>query len=160
MARRTLSIMVTLVLAMALAAPAAAGGQRPIHGQFTAQAGPATPRCGDDLTLGFEIEGVASHLGTLTGSGSNCTEWSLSTAAVAIWDGLAAFTAADGSTLSTVSEGTQDEPVSGVAAFLVTHVITGGTGRFDGASGVWIISGQIDFTSGTITGQANGWLSY
>lgn len=129
-------------------------------GQFTAQAGPAQPRCGTDLTLGFEIRGVASHLGALTGSGSNCTEWTAATSAVAIWDGLGTFVAADGSTLSSTSEGSQDAPVAGVAAFEITHTITGGTGRFANASGVWVVSGLIDFTTGGVAGRVDGWLSY
>lgn len=150
-----------LILAASLAAPAAAADQRPMTGQFTAQAAPATPRCGPDaLTLGFEIEGVATHLGRLTGAGSNCTEFTLTTNAVAVWDGLATFVAADGSTLSTTSEGTQDAPVAGRAAFDITHTISGGTGRFGGAAGVWEVTGVIDFTTGVIAGRVAGWLSY
>lgn len=155
-----MAIAVALLLTVALAAPAVAGEQRPISGQFTAQAGAAEPRCGDALTLGFEIRGVAAHLGALTGTGSNCTEWTLATDAVAIWDGLATFVAADGSTLSSVAEGTQDAPVAGVATFEVTHTITAGTGRFAHPDGVWIVTGTIDFTTGTITGQVTGWLAY
>lgn len=55
-----------------------------------------------------------------------------------------------------MSEGTQDAPVAGVASFEVTHTITGGTGRF----GIWTVTGVIDLTSGTISGQAADWLSY
>jgi hypothetical protein len=151
-----MSIAVALLLTAALAAPAAAGEQRPISGQFTAQAGAAEPRCGDALTLGFEIRGVAAHLGALTGTGSNCTG-TLTTEAVAIWDGqpcrrrrLDADTVAEA----------QDAPVAGVATFEVTHTITGGTGRFADPDGVWIVTGTIDFTTGMITGQVTGWLAY
>jgi hypothetical protein len=160
MRTRKLSILLAVILGAALAAPVAAADERPMTGQFTAQAGPTTPRCGDDLTLGFEIRGVASHLGALTGSGSNCTEWTLATSAVAVWDGLATLIAADGSTLTTTSEGTQDAPIAGVAAFDITHIITGGTGRFDDAAGVWTLTGTIDFTTGTVRGDVVGWLSY
>lgn len=161
MRTRTTSVLLALMLGATVGTSAAlAADRRPVNGQFTAQAGPAEPRCGDDLTLGFEIRGVASHLGAMTGTGSNCTEWTLATSAVAIWDGRATFVAADGSTLTTVSEGAQDAPVAGVAAFDVTHTITGGTGRFAGAAGVWTVTGVIDFNTGTISGQAAGWLSY
>jgi len=155
-----IAIVLSLILAIALAAPVGAAEQRPMTGQFTAQAGPATPRCGDDLTLGFEIRGVASHLGSLTGTGSNCTELTLATTAVAIWDGLATFVAADGSTLTTVSVGSQEAPVAGRAVFLLTHTITGGTGRFVDAAGIWTVSGVIDFTTGIVDGRVSGWLSY
>jgi hypothetical protein len=158
---RPMAIPAALVLATALAAQVGAADQRPMSGQFTAQAAPTTPRCGPDaLTLGFEIQGVATHLGSLAGSGSNCTEFTLATNAVAVWDGLATFVAADGSTLSTTSEGTQDAPVAGRATFAITHTISGGTGRFDDAAGVWEVTGVIDFTTGTIAGQVAGWLSY
>jgi hypothetical protein len=161
MRTRTTSVLLALMLGATVGTSAVlAGDQRPVNGQFTAQAGAAEPRCGDALTLGFEIRGVAAHLGALTGTGSNCTEWTLATSAVAIWDGLASFVAADGSTLSSTAEGTQDAPVAGVATFEVRHTITGGTGRFEGAAGVWVVTGTIDFTTGTISGQVAGWLSY
>jgi hypothetical protein len=161
MKMRTPILAAGLILAAIVVTPAAAGDQRPMTGQFTAQAGPATPRCGADaLTLGFEIRGVASHLGSLTGTGSNCTEFTLATNAVAVWDGLATFVAADGSTLSTTSEGMQEAPVAGRATFAITHTIGSGTGRFAGAAGVWEVTGVIDFTSGGVAGQVAGWLSY
>jgi hypothetical protein len=161
MKTRFMAALGALILAASLAAPVGAADQRPMSGQFTAQAGPATPRCGADaLTLGFEIQGVASHLGSLTGTGSNCTEFTLATSAVAVWDGLATFAAADGSTLSTTAEGTQAAPVAGRAEFSVTHTISGGTGRFAEAAGIWEVTGVIDFTTGTIEGQVAGWLSY
>ena len=160
MRTRTTSALLALILAAFGTAAVAAGEQRPMSGQFTAQAGAAEPRCGDALTLGFEIRGTATHLGALTGIGSNCTEWTLATNAVAIWDGLATFEAADGSTLRSTAEGNQDAPIAGVATFEVTHTISGGTGRFADADGVWIVTGTIDFTTGTITGQVTGWLTY
>jgi hypothetical protein len=161
MKTRTSMLIVGLIVATIVATPAAAADQRPMRGQFTAQAAPAAPRCGPDaLTLGFEIQGVATHLGSLTGTGSNCTEFTLATNAVAVWDGLATFVAADGSTVSTTSEGTQDAPVAGRAAFDITHTISGGTGRFAGAAGVWEVTGVIDFTTGTVDGQVAGWFSY
>jgi hypothetical protein len=150
-----------LILTAAVAAPAAAREQRPMRGQFTAQAAAADQRCGlDALTLGFEISGVATHFGRLSGSGSNCTEFSLGTEAVAIWDGVATITAADGSTVTTVSVGTQDAPVAGIADFATTHTVTGGTGRFADAAGTWIVSGVINFSTGGIDGSVSGWLSY
>jgi hypothetical protein len=161
MKTRSMAIPAALVFVAALAASVGAADQRPMSGQFTAQAGPTAPRCGADaLTLGFEIKGVASHLGRLTGRGSNCTEFTLATNAVAVWDGLATFVAADGSTVSTTSDGTQDAPVAGRAAFDITHTISGGTGRFAGAAGVWEVTGVIDFTTGTVDGQVAGWFSY
>ncbi len=150
-----------IVVLLAMAAPVAAAEARPASGRFTAQAAPAVQRCGSDaLTLGFEIEGVATHLGTFTGSGSNCTEFTLATSAVAIWDGQATFTAADGSTLTTTSIGSQSAPIAGLAEFLVVHDITGGTGRFVGAAGQWTVTGVLDFTTGRLVVSMTGWMSY
>jgi hypothetical protein len=73
---------------------------------------------------------------------------------------VATFTAADGSTLTSTSEGVQGAPVAGRATFEIEHTITGGTGRFASASGTWIVSGVIDFTTLTISGEVAGWLSY
>jgi hypothetical protein len=161
MKTRSFTTGLVLILTAIGATPAAAQQQRPMDGKFTAQAAPAAPRCGPDaLTLGFEIRGVATHLGRLSGSGSNCTEFSLATQAVAIWDGAATLSAADGSTLTTVSIGTQDAPVAGIADFAITHTVTGGTGRFADAAGTWIVSGIINLSTGTIEGTVSGWLSY
>ena len=161
MKARPIAIPAALVLAAALAAPVGAAEQRPMSGRFTAQAAPTTPRCGPDaLALGFEIQGVASHLGRLTGTGSNCTEFTLATNAVAVWDGLATFVAADGSTINTTSEGTQGAPIAGQATFAISHTIAGGTGRFAEAAGVWEVTGVIDFTTGSVAGRVAGWLSY
>jgi hypothetical protein len=161
MKTRTMMLLVGTILAATLAAPVAAAEVRPMSGQFTAVGVAVDPRCGPNaLTLGFEIQGTATHLGSLTGSGSNCTEFTLATSAVEIWDGVATFTAADGSTITTVSEGEQAAPVAGRAGFLIDHTVIGGTGRFASASGLWIVSGVIDFTNGTLAGQVTGWLYY
>jgi len=161
MKRYVITTALVLVLTGGVTAPVAAREQRPMTGQFTAQAAAAAPRCGPGaLTLGFEILGSATHLGRIEGSGSNCTEFSLATDAVAIWDGELSLTAADGSTLTTTSVGAQDAPVAGVAGFVVTHDVTGGTGRFANAAGIWIVSGTINFSTSTIEGTVSGWLSY
>lgn len=151
---------VGILFAALVAVPAHAGEQRPFTGRFTAQAVSAEPRCDDALTLGFEIRGQAAHLGSFMGTGSNCTEWALATSAVAIWNGVAIFTAADGSTITTASEGSQAAPVAGQATFSVDHTITSGTGRLAAAGGVFTVTGVIDFTTGMITGHASGWMTY
>jgi hypothetical protein len=161
MKTRLIPLVVAAAFAAAVAPPSIAAQQRPFSGRFTAQAAPATPRCGTDaLTLGFSISGTASHLGRFAGSGSNCTEFTLATSAVEIWDGVATFTAADGSTITTVSDGAQGAPVAGRASFVTNHTLIGGTGRFDGATGEWEVSGVIDFITGQIAGEAVGWLTY
>jgi len=55
--------------------------------------------------------GIATHLGRMEGTGANCTSFNLTTEAVPIWDGLATFVAADGSSITMTYEGTQGAPV-------------------------------------------------
>lgn len=161
MTRLKLSITMALVSVALLVAPVAAGDQRPVHGRFTGSGVAADQRCQPgSLTLGFVISGVTTHLGRLTGGGTNCTEFTLGTEAVPIWDGRVTLEAADGSTLIAIYEGEQRQPVDGVATFSHTQTIVGGTGRFDGASGEWTVGGTIDFADLTVGGTVSGWLSY
>jgi hypothetical protein len=161
MTRLIRSIALALMTAALIVAPAAAGDQRPVHGQFTGIGVAADQRCGPGfLTLGFVVTGVTTHLGRLTGSGTNCTEFALGTEAVPIWDGIITLEAADGSRLTLTYTGEQGQPASGVATFSHIDTIVGGTGRFEGASGEWTINGQIDFADLTVSGTVSGWLSY
>ena len=150
-----------LLVALCLAAAANAGDRRPMSGHFTVGVVPVEQRCGPKaLTIGFEGAGIATHLGRMTGTGSNCTEFSLGTNAVAIWDGVATYVAADGSSITMSYEGRQQTPVGGVASAFTTNTVVSGTGRFAGASGSWIDSGEIDFTTGFYTGEISGWINY
>ena len=120
----------------------------------------AEQRCGGDLTLALTLTGTATHLGRFSAAGTHCTEPTLTVAAVPVYDGLATFTAADGSTLTVMYEGSQDMPASGVAVVRVEVEVLSGSGRFVGAAGEWTGSGSIDFA--TFSGEAvlSGWLSY
>src|SRR5688572_24834679 len=99
MRRITASIALALILGSALIGPAAAGERRPFQGRFTGSGIAVEQRCGPEaLTLGFAIHGEMTHVGRVTGGGTNCTEFALGTGAVPIWDGLVTLVAADGST--------------------------------------------------------------
>jgi hypothetical protein len=150
-----------MLLAAVLAAPIAAGEQRPMNGHYTISVVPVEQRCGPNaLTIGFEGVGIATHLGRMEGSGSNCTSFNLTTEAVPIWDGLATFVAADGSSITMHYEGAQDAPVDGKAAAANTFTVISGTGRFEGATGSWTSSEVIDFTTGIDQGTFSGSVSY
>jgi hypothetical protein len=150
-----------LILALTLALPASAGVRRPMYGQFSGSAIGVDQRCGPGaLTIGFAISGAMTHLGHVSGGGNNCTEFTLATDAVAIWDGLVILEAADGSTLRTTYEGGQGVPAAGVATFSHGHTVIGGSGRFQDAAGALTVSGQIDLTTLTVTGIVSGWVSY
>jgi hypothetical protein len=79
---------------------------------------------------------------------------------VLIWDGLATFVAADGSSITMSYEGAQDAPVDGRASATSTFTVISGTGRFGGATGSWPSSVVIDFTTGTFRGSFSGWITY
>jgi hypothetical protein len=161
MTRFTVSAALALLLVIRAALPASAGEQRPFSGEFTGFGIQADQRCGPDaLTLGHQVSGVATHLGRFTGTGTNCTEFTLATEAVAIWDGIVTVRAADGSTLTLTMEGSQSAPVAGVASYTHTDTVVAGTGRFADAAGVLILTGTIDFTTFAVTGTVSGWLSY
>jgi hypothetical protein len=152
----------SLVVALATAGPATANQARPMLGELHLTFSPAAEqRCGADaLTLGFSGSGLVTHLGRVTGVGSNCTELALATDAVDIWDGLATYVAADGSSIQTTYEGTQDPPAAGTAVAVTVHTVTGGTGRFANANGQWTVTGSVNFATGTFVGELAGWLSH
>ena len=155
------SLGAVLLLAAALAGPVAAAERRPMHGGYTIGVVPVEQRCGPEaLTIGFEGVGIATHLGRMEGTGSNCTSFNLTSEAVPIWDGLATFVAADGSSISMTYEGAQDAPVDGRATAANTFTIVSGTGRFEGATGSWTSSEVIDFMTGVDRGSFSGWISY
>jgi hypothetical protein len=152
----------SLLLTLATAAPATAHQSRPMLGELRLTFAPApVQRCGPDaLTLEFSGGGLATHLGLVSGTGSNCTELSLASGAVDIWDGEATYVAADGSTIQTSYAGTQQAPVDGTAVAITVHTITGGTGRFADAAGSWTVSGSVAFATGTFVGDLEGWITY
>lgn len=160
MKRSIVSTVLALALAFGVVIPALASEQRPFAGEFTGLGILAEQRCPGALTIGHEVSGVATHLGRFTGTGTNCTEFTLATEAVAIWDGTITIRAADGSTLTMTSEGSQSAPVAGVASYTQTATVVAGTGRFADASGVLVLTGTIDFSNLVVTGTVSGWLSY
>jgi hypothetical protein len=156
-----LAILATAASLLA-AAPVVAGEQRPMQGRLNAAVAlAAEQRCGPNaLTLEFTASGLATHLGRVTGSGTNCTEFALATSEVAIWDGMATYVAADGSTILVSYEGVQQAPVAGVATATTTHTVIGGTGRFADAAGSWTVSGPVDFVNLSFSADFSGWISY
>ncbi len=161
--RRSIALATALALiaALSMSVAAAAGDRRPMRGGFTVAVVPVDQRCGANaLTIGFEGAGRATHLGRMTGTGSNCTEFSLAAGSVGIWDGISTYVAADGSSITVAYEGTQQAPSNGTASTTTANTIISGTGRFSGAEGAWTGTGTIDFTTGQFTGTFSGWISY
>lgn len=156
-----LAIAVALMAALTIAGAVSAGDERPYKAKFTGSGIGVEQRCGPNaLTIGFEISGVATHMGRLTGTGSNCTQFTALTEAVDIWDGIVILEAADGSTLTLSAEGNQGRPQGGVAEVIQTLLVVSGTGRFEDASGTLDLVGVVDFNDFSTSGTVSGWLSY
>ena len=70
--------------------------------------------------------------------------------------GAATFTAANGDTLSTsiVGQATRIGPT--VLSIVEVYTITGGTGRFAGATGTFTLESTVEQTTGVSTGTLNG----
>lgn len=155
------AVLLAVIATLAAGSSVVASERRPMSGGFTIGVVPVEQRCGPNaLTIGFSGAGLATHLGRMTGTGSNCTEFTLAGAAVGIWDGVATYVAADGSTLTMSYEGSQEAPVAGTARATTVNTVVSGTGRFEGAEGSWIDTGSIDFTTGVYVGEISGWISY
>ncbi len=156
----TIATVPALLAALATSGLALAKSERPFSGEFTVSVVGVEQRCAGALTIGFEGAGRASHLGRITGTGSNCTDFDLAVQAVPIYGGVAEFVAADGSALIFAYDGEQLAPVGLQATTITTNSVIGGTGRFAAASGSWTTVGTIDFATGVFSGAFSGWISY
>lgn len=112
-------------------------------------------RCGPgEIGMTLTKAGNATHLGRFTVVASQC----LDPATGAITKGEAVFTAANGDQVFA----TQSGQVSGsppVLAFELDYTITGGTGRFAGASGSINATGDFDVRTGGGTASLEGVMS-
>ena len=164
MRRIAASIGLALLLSVALVLPVSAGERRPVPGHFSGSGAEVAQRCPGALTIGFDINGVLSHLGRMTGGGTNCTEFTLGTEIRAHLGRhrhrdrrrrLDAYPCLRGTARGADQRRrnihrTQDTVIEG-------------TGRFAGATGQLTIEGLIDFSRFpdlTVTGAVSGWISY
>ena len=146
-----------LLALLALAGPAAAERQEklvPFRGRFEGAATVA-PRTPPFVFVNIEGEGNATHLGNFEVSIPHVTNRSNGTAV-----GTYLFTAANGDTLTAdfTSQVTPTD-VPGVVNVAVTASITGGTGRFEGATGSFDAERVVDMAHGTVTESFDGTIS-
>ena len=129
------------------------GSALPFHGTFTGQTNGTVncpPTCPPTtLTVRGTEEGTATHLGRFTAAVEEVVDMATSTGS-----GTIAFTAANGDRLLATTVGGQEgfTPPNN-SHIKETATITGGTGRFAGASGTFTIRFNqiIDYASGTAT---------
>jgi hypothetical protein len=146
-----------LLAVLALAGPAAAKGrekQVPFRGSLegTATVAPLAPPF---VAVDIEGSGHATQLGHFEVSIPHVTNRSNGTA-----EGTYEFTAANGDTLTAhfTSQVTPTD-VPGVVSVAVTATITGGTGRFEGATGSFVGDRLVDMRNGTVTESFDGTIS-
>ena len=148
------TIVALAVLAvLGLAGPVAAGDPVPfkgtLEGDVTVTGAPPI------LSVLVEGAGTATHLGRFTVDIPHLVDVRTRTAA-----GSYEFTAANGDTLTAHFTGTATPTATpGVLYIEETATITGGTGRFAGATGSFTVERLYDTVAGTTTGSFEGTIS-
>ena len=142
--------MATMFLTAALVGPAAAKKEVPFHGSL--QGVETEEFHGTTVLLDGSGTGIATHLGrfTVTWEGTvNLLD--------ASGTGSFHFIAANGDSIFTQDVG-QAEPTDtpGVVRVVEINTITGGTGRFAGATGSFTLERLVDLTTGVTSGSFNG----
>ena len=143
-----------VVVVLGLTGPVAAGELVPFKGTLD---GDVTRTPVDDTHVRVDIEasGVASLLGRFALEAPHLVDLTTRSAA-----GYYQFVAANGDTLTaefTGRAGPSDIP--GVVRIVEEAVITGGTGRFAGATGSFTVVRLYDPAAGTTTGEVEGTIS-
>ena len=144
-----------VVAVLGLAGPAAAGEQVPFKGSLEGDVTHTPVDARTDSVL-VEGEGTATHLGQFAVVVPHLVDLPTRTAA-----GYYEFTAANGDTVYAEFTGlASPTEVPGVLYIEETATITGGTGRFAGATGSFSSERLYDTTEGTTTGSFEGTISW
>ena len=142
---------------LALAGPAAAKAQEkqvPFRGRLEGHA-TATPLAPPSVAVNVEGSGNATQLGRFDVSISLVANAADGTAV-----GTYEFTAANGDTLTAdFTERFAPTDVPGVFSDVITATITGGTGRFAGATGSFVSDRVADHVTGIVSDSFEGTIS-
>jgi hypothetical protein len=142
-----------VALMLCLAGPVSAGDQVPFRGTMSGTA-TITPINPPIVSVLLETSGTASQLGRFTLEAPHIVNQATLTAV-----GTYLFTAADGSTLTASLSGSASLVAPGQLAIAETGTITGGTGRFDGATGSFSTERTFFPATGQTYGSFEGWIS-
>ena len=143
-----------VVSVLVFAGPAAAKEQVPFRGRLegVSTVAPLTPPF---VAVTLEGEGNATQLGHFDVSSSIVADESNGTAV-----GTYEFTAANGDTLTAdYTEYFAPTDVPGVFSDVITATITGGTGRFAGATGSFVSHRAADHVTGIVSDSFEGTIS-
>ena len=142
-------------LLVSLAGPVSAGDQVPFRGSLsgTASITPLTPPM---VAVTIEATGTATYIGRFTLEAPHVVNQATLTAV-----GTYLITAANGDTITADLAGTavMVEPPY-VIAITETATVTGGTGRFTGATGSIEVRRVFNRATGVTTGTLDGWISF
>jgi hypothetical protein len=154
----TLSVLILSVLAHLVSFETAAAQSPPvpfngvIEGTYTVT--PIPPFPPQFVEVLVTATGLATHIGAMTAVSPHIVEVSTMTA-VGTWT----FTAANGDTLLADLIGEAEMVAPGFLLVVETGTITGGTGRFAGASGEFIMERLLDQVNLTTIGHFEGTIS-
>jgi hypothetical protein len=144
---------IAIGLLLSLAAPVAANDQVPLRGSLGGTV-TVTPLDPPIASVVIEGTGNATQLGRFTVEIPH-----LVNQATRIAVGTYVFTAANGDTLTADFSGQATLVSPGVLSVAETGVITGGTGRFEGATGSFTAERMFFVATGTTTGWFEGTVS-
>jgi hypothetical protein len=149
----TFAVALTLVSVLAMARSVTAGEQVPFKGSLEGDV-THSPQPPLDFVL-VEGEGEATHLGRYTFEFPHVVNTTTRTAT-----GTYEFTAANGDMLTADVVGrAMPTGTPGVLAIVEVATITGGTGRFAGATGSFTVERLFDTVDQTTTGSFEGTIS-
>ena len=152
--RRLLRPGLVLAAVAVLAVPVAqAGAQVPFKGSDGGSWGIGSHDCGALVPVFVDTAGTATHVGRYAYASQECADLGGGTFA-----GAFTITAANGDTLTGTYAGTFTVDEAGAIHYEQTNTVSGGTGRFAGASGSFHVSG-IAFPDGRDVQQAGGTIS-
>jgi hypothetical protein len=150
----TSGLALAVAVVLGLAGLVAAGENVPFKGGLAGDV-TVTPLDPPFVSVFVEATGNATQLGRFTLTIPHTVNRADSTAA-----GTYEFTAANGDTLTADFIGLSvPTPTPGVIAITEMAVITGGTGRFAGATGAFTAERLFDRIAGTTTGSFSGMVS-
>jgi hypothetical protein len=158
---RFLSLLIPLLLAcfsavlMSAPTPVVAGEMVPFNGTVSGHVISITPLDECHIVADVVNGGNATQLGRFTGT----AQFTLNVCDLS-YIGFYEFTAANGDSISGPFFGQlTPTPTPGVFDNDETAFITGGTGRFAGATGTFYLGGQIDLNTGTFALPWHGTIS-
>ena len=148
------SLALAVVVVLGLTGPAAAGDQVPFTGSYEGDV-TVTPLTPPFVQVDVDAVGNATQLGQFTLDIPHTVNRSDRTAI-----GSYAFTAANGDTVFADFTGQATlTSTPGVVYIVETATITGGTGRFAGATGDFVSERLFDMINGTTIGSFEGTIS-